>query len=305
MLGRPDNGNFLDDSFYIIDNFAANDPTAVSLTKTIEDNATGWPAAVGNSLKFKGGDRDDFVVCAYLGQSGCSSKELLSQLGNMGRLDDSAPNDTYNGWSYGRTAILTELGDRFKSQNANPSLIMSVPALSGSAVNGRWDQDGYRPYLCDNSAIGCTSPPYGKLTTNFISIKTGGLVAYSAINNATDKGGAILATSVGVGNAIASSRGGVTGTTAGWYSYCAASEIKKTGGVVDLNPDGTYICQSTASRYLPTLPDAEDLLFMLNAAQALGATDTYKVVGYYGGVKRGYLVTSVSGTLPKVYEIVP
>lgn len=311
MLGRPDNGTFLDNSFYIIDNAGSNDPTAAGFTNTIESNPANWPGGVGNSLKFKGGDRDDNTVCAYIGQrdTSCSSKLLLSQLGNMGRLDDLTSNETYNGWTWGRSAILTELGDRLKSQSSKASLIMSVPTLSGSGVNGRWDQDGYRPYCKDNASGGCLNlggaSVYGKLATDFGSDKTAGLIAYTAINNATDKGGAILATSVGVGSAIASSRGGGTGTTAGWYSYCAASELKKTEGVIDLNPDGTYICQSTASRYLPTLPDAEDLLFLLNAAQALGATDTYKVVGYYGGVKRGYLVTSVSGTLPKVYEIVP
>lgn len=315
MLGRPDDGTFFDNSYFIIDNAGTADPNALALTNTIETNkSSSWPSgsAVDNSLSFMGGDREGLIVCAYLGQTGCSSKELLSQLGSLGRLDDSAPNDTYNGWTWGRSAILTELGDRFNSQNFKASLVMSVPTLSGMGVNGRWDQDGYRPYRCDKiPGIGCNSTTiYGRAPANY-GDKTGGLVAYSAINNATDKGGAILATSVGVGTAIASSRGGVTGTKDGWYSYCAASDLKKTNGVPDLNSggtattNGTYICQATASRYLPTLPDAEDLLFMLNAAQALGATDTYKVVGYYGGVKRGYLVTSVSGTLPKVYEIVP
>lgn len=321
MLGRPDAGSGTqnDNSFFIIDNAASNDQTAVSITNTIESNATNW-GDIGNSLKFKGADRGANTVCAYIGQmdsSSCSSKLLLSQLGNMGRVDDSAPNDTYNGWSWGRTAILSELGARFKSQGNTPiaSLIMSVPTLSGAGVNGRWDQEGYRPYCKDNASGGCLNlagaSAYGKLATDFGSDKTAGLVAYTAINNATDKGGAILATSVGVGTAIASSRGGSTGTAAGWYSYCAASDLKKTNGVPDVNTNGTpltngtYICKPEASRYLPTLPDAEDLLFLLNATQALGATDTYKVVGYYGGVKRGYLVTSVSGTLPKVYEIVP
>ena len=309
QLGRPDNGTFQDNSFYIIDNAAINDPTAAAFTNTIESNSATWPSSIGNSLKFKGGDRDDLTVCAYVGQrdASCSSKLLMSQLGNLGRLDDSTANDPSNGWSWGGSAILTELGNRFKSQGALPlpSLIASASTLSGSGVNGRWDQDGYRPYLADSAFT------YGKLVTNFSSDKTAGLVAFSPINNATDKGGAILATSVGVGSAIASNRGGTTGTKAGWYSYCAASELQKTDGVPDVNfggtaaTNGTYICQSTASRYLSTLPDAEDLLFLLNASQALGAADTYKVIGYYGGVKRGYLVTSVSGTLPKVYEIVP
>ena len=296
MLGRPDDGTFADNSFYIIDNLATSDPTAATLTNTIESNPTNWPSTVGNSLKFDGGDRDGGTVCVYLGQanSSCSSKLLLSQLGSMGRngspIDPSV--NPYNGWTWGRSAIITTLGDKFKSQSSKASLIASVPTLSGSGVNGRWEQDGYRPYMKDNVTYGSS---YGKLGTDFGSDKTAALVAYSAINNATDKGGAILVTSVGVGAAIASNRGGSNGTTGGWYSYCAASDVDKNN----------FTCNSTATRYLSTLPDAEDLLFMLNAAQALGATDTYKVVGYYGGVKRGYLVTSVSGTLPKVYEIVP
>ena len=300
MLGRPDNGTFIDNSFYVIDNPVSNDQTAVSLTNTIEVNkSSAWPSGsvVDNSLMFKGGGRDDKNVCAYIGQVGCTSKQLLSQLGNLGRMDDSPTNDQYNGWSWGRTAILNSLGHRFKSQGATPkaSLIMSLSTLSGIGVNSRWEQDGYQPYLKDDTG---STDVYGSLSNNFNSDKTIGLVAYSAINNQNEKGGAILATSVGVGNAIANNRGGVTGTAGGWYSYCAKSDTTVDG-------NGVYTCNSDATRYLPTLPDPEDLLFLLNAAQALGATDTYKVVGYYGGIKRGYLVTSVSGTLPKVYEIVP
>ncbi|MCR4277963.1 MAG: hypothetical protein NUV80_06920 [Candidatus Berkelbacteria bacterium] len=302
VLGRPDNGNYIDNSYFIIDNASTADQTALSLTNTIISNkSSSWPSGVDNSLKFKGSNREGKAVCAYLGQVGCTSEELLSQLGNMGRLNDITSNETYNGWTWGRTALLTELGDQFRSHGdpAKASLIMSAPTLSGSGVNDRWDQDGYRPYLCDKIGTnGCTTTTtYGRASTNFGN-KAGGLVAYSAINKSPDVGGAILATSVGVGTAIASNRGGVTGTTGGWYSYCAKSDTTVDG-------NGAYTCNSNATRYLPSLPDAEDLLFLLNATQALGATDTYKVVGYYGGVKRGYLVTSVSGTLPKVYEIVP
>ncbi len=313
MLGRPDNGTMIDGSYYIIDSDVA-DPTARALTNTIEQNDANWPTGVDKSLKFKGGDRSTKSVCAYLGQvnsSSCSSKSLLSQLGDLGRLDDSAPNDPYNGWTWGKSAILSELGDAFKKQNVGgtvkASLIMSTPTLSGSGVNGRWEQDGYRPYCKDTGAGPCgnwVSQVYGRLGTDFASNKTAALVAYSSINNAEHKGGAILATTVGVGLAIANNRGGTTGTNGGWYSYCAASEIEKDNGEPVLK-NKLYQCQSTASRYMSTVPDAEDLLFMLNATQALSAVNTYKVVGYYGGVKRGYLVTSTSGTLPKIYEIVP
>ncbi|MDO8649992.1 MAG: hypothetical protein Q7K33_01650, partial [Candidatus Berkelbacteria bacterium] len=286
MLGRPDYGTLSDNSFFISD-YGTGDPTAAGFTDTIKNNPANWPSGVSNSLEFKGGDRGSNKVCTYLGQVNglagtvCSSKPLLSQLGNMGRnnslIDQNDPNP-YNGWTWGRSAILTTLGDRFKSQNTKASLIMSVPTLSGAGANGRWEQDGYRPYCKDNASGGClnlgAASVYGKLAADFGSDKTAGLVAYTAINNATDKGGAILATSVGVGTAIASNRGGSTGTPLGWYSYCAASDVKKDANGNPELLNNLYQCKSEATRYLPTLPDAEDLLFTLNAAQALGATDT-------------------------------
>jgi hypothetical protein len=50
--------------------------------------------------------------------------------------------------------------------------------------------------------------------------------------------------------------------------------------------------------------EAEDLLFSLNAMKVFSTIDTYKVTGYYGGVKRGYLVVPRSVGLG-VQEIVP
>jgi len=303
VLGRPDSAaSNVTDNSYFADNAASSGTDAQAFVKTIENNLpTTRPAGIDNSLSLVGGSiaASSPAVCAYLGQAtGCSSKELLSQLGDMGR--DSQADATHNGWTYGRSSVFDDLGTAFKQQavggTAKPSLIMSIPSLSGTGLNGRYDEEGYRPYLTD------TGLPYGKLATDFTSGKTAALAAFAAISG----GGAVLATSASIGSSIVNNRGGSTGTTLGWYSYCAASEINKdANGSPILQGDGTYSCQASAKRYLSWLPDAEDLLFTLNASIALAATDTYKVVGYYGGVKRGYLVISRSGSQPTVYEIAP
>ncbi|MEK7171214.1 MAG: hypothetical protein AAB774_02830 [Patescibacteria group bacterium] len=310
--GRPDSGTFsVSDNSYFADDTKSNGTDAQAFVKTIETNLPDdRPAGVVNSLGFVGGNilPNPPAVCAYLGQAtGCSSKQLLSQLGELGR--NSQADTTHNGWTYGHSAVLNELGASFKQQNGtgSASLIMSIPTMSGAGINGRFEQEGYRPYICDKNSPGCSFAQgkfvvYGTLTTNFGSDKTGAIAAYTTMAG----GGAILATSAAVGAAVVNNRGGSNGTATGLYSYCAASEIvKKVDGTPDLNDDGTYKCQPTATRYLPTLPDAEDLLFTLNAALALSATDTYKIVGYYGGVKRGYLVISRSGSQPTVYEVAP
>lgn len=312
LLGRPDlasYSNVSDNSFYLPENSLSSGTDAASFVNTIENNLPANRPSVDKSLSFRAGSLNGSeTVCAYLAQIGCSSKELLSQLGNLGRLDSSKT--TYNGWSFGKSALINELGDAFKKQTVGgktvPSLILGAPTLSGTGVNGRPQQDGYRPYTCDNGGALCANLPYGKLGSDFGSDKTAALAVYASINDATDKGGAILVTATAVGAAISGARGGSNGTQAGWYSYCAASEINKNAdGSPVLQNDGTYSCKDGAASYLPWLPDAEDLLFALNAATAISAADTYKIVGYYGGVKRGYLVTSKTGDQPTVYEIVP
>jgi hypothetical protein len=91
---------------------------------------------------------------------------------------------------------------------------------------------------------------------------------------------------------IASSRGGSNDAAGRWYSYCA-------------DVDENLACKSDATRYLGWLPDVEDVVLMLNASLTLASTDTYRVVGYHGGAKRGYQVIKQPGRDPVSFEIVP
>lgn len=314
MLGRPDIDRAVTDgSFYMDDSNGGKGVASAStwaFTHAIESNLPGdIPGGAGGniakSLSFRAGgilSYNSGTVCAYLGQSAnCSTEQLMSNLGMLGRID-GRPGSEFGGVSWGKTNIISSIGTKFLSSNGTElSLILSAPSFSGTTTNGRWDQDGYRPYLCDKAAegfgldgSGCSTPVgYGQLATNLTSDKTAVISAFSKLQD----GGAILVTTNGIGKAIASNRGGKNSSTGRWYSYCAKSDTKIENDV--------YVCKSDAKRFLPTLPDPEDVLFTLNAALALSSVDTYKVVGYYGGIKRGYQVISRNGAAPVVYEIVP
>jgi len=328
MLGKPDIDRFdiNDNSFYMDDSNGGGGSSSAptwGFTHSIESNlSNGTNAIIAKSLSFRAGGIEpespgswtrDGGACPYLGQSsGCHAKtveQLMSNLGMLGRIDGRDGSE-FGGGTWGKTNIINSIGARFLSSTGavggTPTAILTAPSYSGSSTNGRWDQDGYRPYLCDKSSgIGlsnCSTPAYGQLSTSLSSDKTAVISAFSKL----DGGGALLVTANGIGKAIASNRGGSTKTAGGWYSYCAKGEIKLIENTNDPElKDGLYQCKSTATRYMPTLPDPEDMLFALNAAITLSSVDTYKVVGYYGGIKRGYQVISRTGLEPVVYEIVP
>ena len=223
-------------------------------------------------------------ACAYVGQaSNCDVPNIIRHLGTLGRIsNDPTSRSNFGGYSWGKSAAIINPGSAFAKDTTNANLILSGPGRSLFTTNNRWEQDGYYPYKAD------TGTPYGTLASDFGSDKSLLLAGFAKISG----GGALLVTPAGIGAGLN------RGANNRWYSYCPKSETE--------DPDnGDFTCKDTASRYLSFLPDPEDLVFLYNAAAALSSTDTYKVVGYYGNVRRGYIVVSRSGTDLRIQEIVP
>lgn len=299
LLGAPDTHSLADGSFFLPGNTVAN----AGFRSGIE---TDYPSSINPSLKdsitLQDGPASSFQHCLYLGDKTCDAAaggQQFRHLGLLGRLSS----DVSTGYSWGSTQSVLNPGTAFRSELvggvATQSLLMSGPAKSLARTNGEWYQDGYYPYRCDNTDSGClgkTNADIAKYGTtavadNLKSDKTLMIAGYAKLTGAGESG-AILVTGAGVGTALAGSR---AADPARNYSYCLAA---------DTNPD--YSCKkSNPANYLTWLPDPEDVLFALNATRTLSATDSYKVVGYYGGVKRGYLVVTRPGAPVSVQEIVP
>lgn len=284
VLTRPDPSYFtISDGTFTL----AGQSTSVSgqpFTNALNDNYLG-PASARQSFQLTQNTiGTGQKACAYIGQaSNCDVAPLMRHLGLAGRIsNDSYSQSNFGGISWGRSAAIINPGTSFIREGANPNLILSGPVRSLDNSNGRWDQDGYYPYRAD------LSTPYGTLGADFNTDKTLMLAGFAKIVG----GGSMLVTPVGVG------LGMNRGTNNRWYSYCAKSELTDPSR-------GDYSCKKEASRYLSILPDSEDLVFLYNSALALSSTDTYKVVGYYGNVRRGYVVVSRSGADLKIQEIVP
>ncbi|QQG49831.1 MAG: hypothetical protein HZB70_03475 [Candidatus Berkelbacteria bacterium] len=303
LLGEPQWETFSkpDNAYYLPDNSTVD---AAGMVNTVFNNftQTGDVGDTKNSFKLIPGGitSGNTKVCSYVGQD-CQpgdndSSPLLRHIGLLGRISDT--NGTYGGYSWGSTKAVLNPGSAFRNQNADARMIMGASSYSASTTNGRSDQDGYYPYLCD-TGNGCAGAPYGKTTTNYTSDKTMMIAGFTTFSGA-NQGGAILVTGAGIGTAIAAGRGGSNDASGRWYSYCSEYYYNDTG---EGNDD--FECKSNATRYLSWLPDPEDLVFMFNSTLTLSSTDTYKVVGYHGGAKRGYQVVKQFGRDPVVYEIVP
>ncbi len=286
--------------------FAVNDGSYTLAGKNSAVDAAGFvdqiynnypttvPAGIKPSLQLKTGDAVGKTVCAYVGQpcNGANdASPVIRQLGNIGRMSDGSPYGGYTWW--GVPAVINP-GSAYRNQNATPAAILTGSAFSATTTNGRGEQSGYSPYLCDTSGKNCSNLPYGTNSSNFGSDKTMLLAGYTKLSGGSFTG-AILFTTPGVGKAVAARSGGAAN---GWYSYCADYYLN------DPNHQD-YTCKSTATRYLSWIPDPEDLIFTLNAGLTLSATDAYKVTGFYGGSKRGYLVVGRGGQPLNVEEIVP
>lgn len=289
----PDNASYLSgdsttDAAGFISTLNRNFPTSVSDDVKATMNSFGLTGA-GIPSGYP------TAVCTYIGQvcnADNDSPPLLQHLGTLGR--HSANATLYGGGSWGVSRAILNPGLAFRKEgegsNEKPRVIAGLSSMSSAQTNGRWDQDGYYPYRCD-SGSGCDVAPYGSTLTNYTSDKTLMTAGFAKMNSATE-GGAILVTTSGVGMAVTTYRGGSNDATGRWYSYCA-------------DVDENFVCKTGATRYLSWLPDVEDVVLTFNAALTLSSTDTYRVVGYHGGAKRGYQAIKQPGRDPIVFEIVP
>ncbi|HUD20506.1 MAG TPA: hypothetical protein VMQ44_00320, partial [Candidatus Saccharimonadales bacterium] len=282
----PTNGSY----FYAYMTQPADDSTAYGFRNTVfGDYSQGSDfSSVKDSLNLVDKQQTAMNTCNYIADTACNSGsgktggQQLLKLGNAG-IDQSG------GWT--NTNMVLGPGSAFLSNNNLASLILSGPTIESSRTSTRYDAEGYYPYQADTAQAG-----FGTLATNYATDKTLMLAGYSEIkdNSGNKLGGALLVTPAGVG------LGWLTNRSAGarGYSYIAASQV-----------DSSYAMKSgaLASEYLTWIPDPEDVLFTLNAAKVMASANIYKVVGYYGNVRRGYLATAAPGVnkVMNLLEIVP
>lgn len=273
LLGQPNGNTYVDGTTSIVDAGASTSIKASQFTNQLKEQYTG---VAKESLTFTSAPTSS-NICQFLGQENCDY-QLMRHLGTLGRFSNS----------WGNSLAVVNPGNGFKSDSGSRSLILSGPTQSLDGTNGRWDQEGYSPYKCDTGGGDCFNLPFGSLNApENNNSKTLMFAGFSRISG----GGSILVTPVGVGRAITTGPAG--------KSYCARDSISK-------DEDDYYSCKSDSlqSRYMKWIPDSEDVLFLFNAAKALSSTDAYRVIGYYGGVVRGYLAVSVGSELT-IQEIAP
>lgn len=280
--GQNDTSATSDGTYYAA---TINDPGSPApqyskdFTDTIKANSN-------NHASFSFGSGASMNICELLSHAsaGCTGQQLR----NLGVLGRGSSSD--GGSSWGSVNYFNRVGALFQSGTAadgKRAFIMSGPVLNGASTNGAVEQDGYYPYTGGNVG-GWTNTDKLPNINNVSNSKATMLAGVAKLGDSASSA-TILATSVGVGRAVVDNRGsyplGVTG-------YCASS----------VTDDG----DCATSRYaLSWMPDPEDLLFTLNAAQVISSTDVYKVVGYYGGTMRAYLVTLRKGAEANIKEIVP
>lgn len=272
ILAQPSHSTGIDGTFSVVDSGVPTSLKSRQFTSTLYEQYDG---VAENSLRFTSEPTpSNFTgVCQFIGQAGCDH-QLMRSLGTLGR----------HNASWGNSLAIINPGSGFVRENADKSMILSGPAQSLDRTNGRWDQEGYTPYRCDTNAVGCFNYPFGSLGSSEANATKSLLFAgFSRITG----GGSMLVTPVGIGRGVTSGQAGT--------SYCAQESTKSD-----------YTCKSNSlqARYMKWVPDAEDVLFVFNAAKALSSTDAYRVVGYYGGVARGYLAVSVGDEL-NIQEIAP
>ena len=216
-------------------------------------------------------------TCTYVGQldspeGGSCKGHHIRHLGSLGRF--SSTYSAFAGATAGYTGVIQNPGSAFKADGGSSSIILSGPSRSYNATTKRSGQDGYYPY------------------TEAASDKTLMISGIARLKDANGKGqGTILVTAMGIGKGIVYQPGkeALNGRAS---SYCA---IYEADGSCKVGPEG---------RYLSWLPEGEDVVALLSIAQTLGETDTYRIIGYYGGVTWALLVNvrggvfSISQTIP-------
>ncbi len=285
--------NIVDNSFPF-----ASDPALSQLRYSMQLDAT--PVDTYTSTNAR---------CGYFASQSCGGnqeKQFLGNLGTLGRIDgndaSSLNHNTFLGQSAQKSPVLLNPGTRFLYAGAStdPAAILTNPAFSGLSTNNNWKVSGYTPYGCGISTepgCGAGQPFYGNMSTKYGTDKTMLFAGYAPL----EPGGAILVTTTGVGTALAAGRG----SDSRGYTYCAKDNINDPINFTDFACKSGQDMSTALRNGSWWLPDPEDISFLFNASVALGVTDTYKVVGYYGGIKRGYLVITRKGVNPTVEEIVP
>gem|GEM_PF-1829947 len=279
-LGTPNVSGLNEDGSYVINGAAAN----TQFRSLIYDsNST---STVKKSLQLVNGYLNSVQACRYYGQAGCDG-QLMRGLGTLGS----------GSTIWGRSLAVVNPGSYFRLDNSSPanrSLIYGAPSRSLASTNQRWEQEGYYPYQCDTGGGGCLATTLGSLSSanESSSTKTMMLAGYARFFGDTSTATGILITPAGIGLGIASSSNvGIT--------YCAQSAITNP-----VNPSSAsdYTCSASApkSRYLTIRPDSEDLAFLFNASKILSAARSAKIVGYYGGVRRGYWVSGAGDTIREI-----
>ena len=191
-------------------------------------------------------------------------------------------------------------GNGFKIDSSNnPTMILSGPQKYYPMVSGnRTDQEGYYPYI-NNEYKNSISDTDTSINNYIQSDKT---IMFAGYNKMT-QGGYLLVTPAGIGNGLINDW--VT-TTTSTSNPGGRFTLKYSIGCNLTYNDSYQNCPNgdLGVHYLDWIPDSEDLAFAMNATRYLTDKDTYTVIGYYGGVKRAFIVNiNLVGTTSKVFKL--
>ncbi len=262
ILGTPETSSSGSETFTLADNGSST----LDGRRMIDGAYDALPSGTTDRDSFKITRSSIDKTCTYVGQpsvgpQACDGQQLR-HLGSMGR--SSQDKSDISGYTAGASLGVINPGSAWRKTGDSPSMILSGPSRSFASTIGRSEQEGYYPNnITDDPAL--------------TSDKTTMLAGFSRLDN----GGSILVTTMGIGAALVYQPGRTTlDDPARGFSYCGSYKV-----------DGS--CDTSNKKYLlDWLPDPEDLAFTLSASQTLGQTDTYRVIGYYGGVRRAFIVNA-------------
>lgn len=200
-------------------------------------------------------------TCTYIAQANCVGQQLR-HLGEFGR--SSATQSSYGGYGNGFSLAMINPGSAYRQQNNQATMILSGASRSQASTTGRSELEGYYPYAESAATLS--------------SDKTLLLAGFSQLSLANNSGGSILVTPVGVGQGLIQKAKTESIGPNGTVGYCSR-----------------YNTDNSCANLLGWLPDSEDTAFLMSASQTLAQADTYRVIGYYAGTKRAYLVTYRNG----------
>lgn len=304
-------------------NDKTDDPYATLFTTaTDRDYDDSFLPQLHNSFKLLTNTAGSYTACPYVADSSCNGStggQQLRNIGGLGRINSTVT--SYGGYGQAASYAVLNPGSAFLSQGTRASLIATGPFISLYDITKQNQQDGYDPYTCDVTSASCTNNEsvFGTSSTSFTSDKTMMFAGYAQLqSDSGTKGGAMLLTPAGIGLGLLSNSNNQQLSPSGSlnynyyngtayssrnggsnkFSYCGNASLATQGPQAGQQ----YGCNTDDNYHLTWLPDPEDIVFLFNAAKALANTDTYKVVGYYAGIKRGYLVNASGGTTNLIVE---